>query len=96
YAANAIVDRLENPRQYEHLINNPQYQGSTHFNPQQQPQSSQEVQPIHHSEQHLESSSIGNSIGSLFDIPILLNGDDPEGEMFRRRMQRKKKKGRRM
>lgn len=94
YAANAIVDRLENPRQYEHLINTAQSQGSAQLTPQQQPQPSQE--PAHHTEQHLESSSIGGSIGSLFDIPILPNGDDPEEEMFRRRMQRKKKKGRRM
>lgn len=91
YAANAIVDRLENPREYEHLTNNPQPQ-----TPQQQPHSSQETQPIHRTEQQLESSSIGNSIGALFDIPILPNGDDPEEEMFRRRMQKKKKKGRRM
>ena len=27
--------------------------------------------PTHHTEQHLESSSIDNSIGSLFDMPIL-------------------------
>lgn len=96
YAANAIVDRLENPRQYEHLTNNPQSQGSAPFAPQQQPLPMQETQPIHRTEQHFESSSIGGSIGSLFDMPILPNGDDPEEEMFRRRMQRKKKKGRRM
>lgn len=96
YSANAIVDRLENPRQYEHLTNNPQSQGSAPFAPQQQPLPVQEAEPTHRTEQHLESSSIGDSIGSLFDIPILPNGDDPEEEMFRRRMQRKKKKGRRM
>ena len=96
YAANAIVDRLENPQQYEHLTNNPQSQGSTQFAPQQQTHASQEAEPTHRMEQHLENSSIGGSIGSLFDIPILPNGDDPEEEMFRRRMQRKKKKGRRM
>lgn len=94
YAANAIVDRLENPRQYEHLTNAAQSQGSAQFTSQQQPHPSQE--PAHHTEQHPESSSIGGSIGSLFDMPILPNGDNPEEEMFRRRMQRKKKKGRRM
>lgn len=88
YAANAILDRLENPRQYEYLTNTAQPQRSAQFVPQQQ--------PIHRTEQHLESSGMGNSIGSLFDIPILPNGDDPEEEMFRRRMQRKKKKGRQM
>ncbi|WP_042370811.1 conjugal transfer protein MobB [Bacteroides neonati] len=93
YAANAIVDRLENPKQYEHLTNVAQSQGSAPFAPQQSPPAQQ---TIHHTEQHLESSSIGGSIGSLFDIPILPNGDDPEEEMFRRRMQKKKKKGRRM
>lgn len=92
YSANAIVERLENPNQYEHLTSNP----STQFTPQQQPHPSQEAQPIHGTEQHLESDSIGNSIGSLFDMPILPNGNDPEEEMFRRRMQRRKKKGRRM
>lgn len=94
YAANAIVDRLENPHNYEHLTNNPQPQSSVQFTPQQQPLPSQE--PAHRTEQHFEGSSIGGSIGSLFDIPILPNGDDPEEEMFHRRMQRKKKKGRRM
>lgn len=96
YAANVIVDRLENPRQYEHLFNDPQSQGSAQFATQQQTHASQEAEPTHRTEQHPENSSIGGSIGSLFDIPILPNGDDPEEEMFRRRMQRKKKKGRRM
>ncbi|MEG2013984.1 MAG: hypothetical protein RR063_12440 [Anaerovoracaceae bacterium] len=96
YAANAIVDRLENHHRYEHLTNNPQPQGSAQFATQQQPLPSQETQPIHRTEQHLESSNIGGSIGSLFDIPILPNGDDPEEEMFRRRMQKKKKRGRRL
>lgn len=94
YAANAIVDRLENPYNYEHLTNAEQSQGSAQFTPQQQPLPSQE--PAHRTEQHLEGSTIGGSIGSLFDIPILPNGDDPEEEMFRRRMQCKKKKGRRL
>ena len=96
YAANAIVERLENPRQYEYLSNNSQPQGSAGFAPQQQPHTTHETQPIHRTEQYLESNEIGNSIGSLFDIPISPNGEDPEEEMFRRRMQRKKKKGRRM
>jgi hypothetical protein len=47
---------------------------------------------MHRTEQHFEGSSIGGAIGSLFDIPILPNGDDPEEEMFRRRMQRKKER----
>lgn len=92
YAANAIVDKLENPQRYEHLTNTPQ----PYSVPQQQPHPTQESQSIHRTEQHSEGSSFGGSIGSLFDIPILTNGDDPEEEMFRRRMQRKKKKGRRM
>ncbi len=96
YAANTIVDRLENPRQYEHLTNKPQSQGSTQFTQQQQSLPSQETEPIHCTEQHFESSSIGGSICSLFDIPILPNGDVPEEDMFRRRMQRKKIRGRRM
>lgn len=94
YAANAIVDRLENPSEYEHLTTTAQTQSFAPFTPQQQLYPSQEAQPIHRTEQYLESGNI--SIGSLFDIPILPNGDDPEEEMFRRRMQRKKKKGRRM
>lgn len=95
YAANAIVDRLENPRQYEHLTTTTQTQTSAQFAPQQQ-RLPPVQQPIHRTEQHSESSGIGNSIGSLFDMPISPNGNDPEEEMFRRRMQRKKKKGRRM
>lgn len=46
---------------------------------------------LHRTEQH-ESSSLGNTIGSLFDLPILSNGTDPEEEAFHRQMQRKKKK----
>lgn len=94
YAANGIIDRLENPHKYEHLTNTPQPQNPTPFAQQAQPM--QDAQPIHHPEQQLANSSIGDSIGSLFDIPILPNGDDPEEEEFRRRMQRKKKKGRRI
>lgn len=48
-------------------------------------------QPQHRPEYH-ESTTVGNSIGSLFDIPILSNGTDPEEEAFRHQMQRKKKK----
>ena len=92
YAANGIIDRLENPHKYEHLTNTVQFQGSTQFTSQQQLLPPQGEQPIHRSEHHPESSGIGDSIGSLFDIPILPNGDDPEEEQFRRRMQRKKKK----
>lgn len=95
YAANAIIDRFENPRQYEHLTTTTQPQGSTQFAPQQQPLLLVQ-QPIQRTEQYPESSNIGEFIGSLFDIPILPNGEDPEEEMFRRRMQRKKKKGRKM
>ena len=50
----------------------------------------QSAQP-HRTEQY-ESSSLSNTIGSLFDMPILSNGTDPEEEAFRRQMQRKKKK----
>lgn len=50
----------------------------------------QSAQP-HRTEQH-ESNSLGNTIGSLFDMPILSNGTDPEEEAFRRQMQCKKKK----
>ena len=50
----------------------------------------QSVQP-HRTEQH-ESSSLGNTIGSLFDLPTFSNGTDPEEEAFRRQMQCKKKK----
>ena len=55
-----------------------------------------EQQSVHNTEQHSEGNDIGNSIGSLFDIPLLPNGDDPVEEQFRRQIQRKKKKGRRM
>lgn len=96
YAANGIIDRLENPHKYAHLTNAEQHQTSTQFTPQQHSLPTQETQPIHHTEQYFESRSIGGPIGSLFDMPILPNGDDPEEEQFRRRMQRKKKKGRRM
>lgn len=50
------------------------------------------VQQPQHRPEHHESTTVGNSIGSLFDIPILPNGTDPEEEAFRRQMQRKKKK----
>lgn len=99
YAANGIIDRLENPHEYEHLTNSAQSNGSTSQSPQPSPQPpypTQEAQPIARTEQHLDGSDIGSSIGSCFDIPLLPNGDDPEEEQFRRRMQRKKKKGRRM
>lgn len=49
-------------------------------------------QPLHHQDNN-EHSAIGDTIGSLFDIPILPGGTDPEEEAFRKRMQRKKKKG---
>ena len=45
----------------------------------------------HRTEQH-ENGSLSNTIGSLFDMPILSNGTDPEEEAFRRQMQRKKRK----
>ena len=51
------------------------------------------VQQSQHRPEHHESNTIGDSIGSLFDMPILPNGTDPEEEAFRKRMQRKKKKG---
>lgn len=50
------------------------------------------VQQSPHRPEHHESSTVGDSIGSLFDMPILPNGTDPEEEAFRRQMQRKKKK----
>lgn len=94
YVANAIVDRLETPNQYEHLTNT-QPKSSTQFTPQPQPV--QEPQTYHHTEQHPESNELGNSIGSLFDIPIVSNGNDYEEDEFRRRMQQqKKKRGRRI
>lgn len=62
-------------------------------NAREERQSLQPIQPVQldRTEQH-ESSSLGNTIGSLFDLPILSNGTDPEEEAFRRQMQRKKKK----
>ncbi|WP_300702104.1 relaxase/mobilization nuclease domain-containing protein [Bacteroides sp.] len=62
-------------------------------NAREEKQSLQPLQPVqpHHTEQH-ESSSSGNTIGSLFDLPAFSNGTDPEEEAFRRQMQRKKKK----
>ncbi|CDN32537.1 Putative conjugative transposon mobilization protein [Mucinivorans hirudinis] len=95
YAANAIVDRLENPQRYEHLTNSPQSNDPISRSSQaslQPPYPTQEAQPIHRTEQHYESSSIDDSIGSLFDIPILPNTTDSEEDEFRRRMQRKKRK----
>ena len=50
------------------------------------------VQQSQHRPEHHESNTIGDSIGSLFDMPILPNGTDPEEEAFRRQIQRKKKK----
>ena len=50
------------------------------------------MQQSPHRPEHHESSTIGDSIGSLFDMQILPNGTDPEEEAFRRQMQRKKKK----
>lgn len=61
-------------------------------NPREERQSlppMQSAQP-HRTKQH-ESNSLGNTIGSLFDLPILSNGTAPEEEAFRRQMQRKKK-----
>lgn len=51
------------------------------------------VQQPQHRPEHHESNTIGDSIGSLFDIPMLPKGTDPEEDAFRKRMQRKKKKG---
>jgi len=61
-------------------------------NAREEKQNLQPVQPVqpHRTEQH-ESSSSGNTIGSLFDLPAFSNGTDPEEEAFRRQMQRKKK-----
>lgn len=50
------------------------------------------VQQSPHLPEHHERSTVGDSIGSLFDMPILPNDTDPEEEAFRRQMQRKKKK----
>ncbi len=50
------------------------------------------VQQPQYRPEHHESSSVGDSVGSLFDMPILPNGTDPEEEAFRRQMQRKRKK----
>ena len=43
--------------------------------------------------QAYEQTSSKSSIGGLFDLPFVPNGTDPEEEEFRKRMQRKKKKG---
>lgn len=51
------------------------------------------VQLTQHRPDHHKSSTIGNSICSLFDMPILPDGTNLEEEAFRKRMQRKKKKG---
>ncbi|CDN32704.1 Mobilization protein BmgA [Mucinivorans hirudinis] len=42
---------------------------------------------------HSAVEQVSNAFGGLFDMPILPNGTDPEEEAFRKRMQRKKKKG---
>lgn len=46
--------------------------------------------------QHSQANEYTTSdtlIGGLFDIPLILDGTDPEEEAFRKQMQRKKKKG---
>lgn len=92
YAANAIVDRLENPHQYEHIRSTPQSHGST-IKDNTQPHLTQERLPV--SDHSATSDLIGGGLG-LFDLPITPHGTDHEEDEFRRRMQRKKKKGRRM
>lgn len=42
---------------------------------------------------HEQRASSESAIGGLFDIPFIPNGTDPEEEEFRKRMQRKKKRG---
>jgi len=50
-------------------------------------------EPQQQSQHHKEDDSFSTGIG-LFDLPQ--GGNDPEEDMFRKRMQQKKKKGRRM
>lgn len=52
------------------------------------------IQPIQQAQPTTpqEHISLSESLGGLFDLPILPNGTDPEEEAFRRRMQRKPKK----
>ena len=72
----------------EQWANNPhpvQQATATH-----QPQVSPSFEPSH------TFSDETSSLGGLLDLPIEPHGTDPEEDAFRRRMQRKKKKGRRM
>lgn len=51
-------------------------------------------QPIQSAQNHLSVEQIGSATGGLFDGLLDTNpGTDPEEEVFRRQMQRKKKKG---
>ncbi|WP_147382516.1 hypothetical protein [Parabacteroides sp. AF18-52] len=42
---------------------------------------------------HEKATNSESIIGGLFDLPFVSDGIDPEEEAFRKRMQRKKKKG---
>lgn len=44
-------------------------------------------------ETHSAAEQVSSAFGGLFDLPIESQGTDPEEEAFRKRMQRKKKKG---
>ncbi len=52
------------------------------------------IQPIQQAQPQTpqDNSSLGESLGGLFDLPIINNGTDPEEDEFRRRMQRKPRK----
>lgn len=65
-------------------------------NPHPAHTSAPQQEPTHSTHQSHESADDSSTLGGLFDLPIEPHGTDYEEEAFRRRMQRKKKKGRRI
>ena len=86
FSANAINDRFSNPDWREPLQQ--QTQESQQEQTQQQPMSPQE-------QTYSRDDDASFLMGGLLDLPAD-GADDPEEAMFRKRMQRKKKKGRKL
>lgn len=90
---------LNGSRMGKELSANAIEQWASNPHPQLSTPTAPTVQPSHQAPQPIESPSLFSadsaSLGSIFDLPMEQHGIDPEEEAFRRRMQRRKKKGRR-
>ena len=93
FSANAINDRFSNP-DWREPLQQPQTEQTQES--QQEQAEQQQQQPMSPQEQtYSRDDDTSFSMGGLLDLPAD-GADDPEETMFRKRMQRKKKKGRKL